>query len=366
MTKTSTASSRSWGYPRLRIRRGALGSILFANALLFAAAEPALAQSDAPTNPPELAPANDRDLKGHRLLWPQYVDSSVVTTYAGSRTGMIITSVPELPTSVGTRSLKLLGVNQGFDFQFKILDPWSVNLTAGGRAILGSNIASLLYQTGAYDFGGALSTTIRLVRVQSVGLQVAIRPFGSYSTGRVVSMLPLFTSGVAPTIKAILDGTTGEYFTTPLQTYSYGLSAAAALALHPTFSLQGSAALAGQGVRTEPFIGSANARVATTKNGVEYHLGLAAAADFNPLRVPVAVMAEYQLARQGDTTGLVSTDEFDVTHTLALGVYYTGQPQLQLGAVGATQLGIEPVSSEVGRSNTPNRTTVWLVLRHGW
>jgi hypothetical protein len=52
--------------------------------------------------------------------------------------------------------------------------------------------------------------------------------------------------------------------------------------------------------------------------------------------------------------------------TLGLGVYYTGRHDLQLGVVGAVELGLAPVQIDGGESGSPIAEDIRLSMRYIW
>jgi hypothetical protein len=307
-----------------------------------------------------------RRLHGHTLILPAYVTSSVVDNHLGTRTGITVLEVPDVPTRIGARSLNVSGVTEAIDVGIRFHDRVSLEITAGGTGILGTNVVSLIYQTGTYNYGGQAGVPVKLYRNEDLGLQVTIRPYGTYYNGKVVSIAPALAQGQAATLDTIISGNLGELVVTPLRGYTAGAALAVAWAPHPMFSLQGSASVGMNSLHADVWHNDIGARQTFISNGVEHRFGLAATGDFEPVHVPIGVQFEYLLTRFRGDDILAAAAELRTTHILSLGFYYTALYHLQFGLVGSVLLNLAPVETPSGTSGTPTRSENWLMLRYGW
>ena len=91
---------------------------------------------------------------------------------------------------------------------------------------------------------------------------------------------------------------------------------------------------------------------------------------FIPLKVPVAVMAEF-VQLLGKQTEMDELDHDFSWSSLGLGIYYVGRPNLQLGIGGVTTLYSEPrrgigAAGNAQNSGSPTLAYGDLILRYIW
>src|SRR4051812_8183761 len=98
----------------------------------------------------------DRTLKGHTFLHPVFFDSAFVATYIGVRAELRFLHVPDVATQFGSFKLNLTGASESFDFGVKVSDVVGLRFTGAVRAIVGTNIPSVVYEGATYDLGAGL------------------------------------------------------------------------------------------------------------------------------------------------------------------------------------------------------------------
>jgi hypothetical protein len=100
--------------------------------------------------------------------------------------------------------------------------------------------------------------------------------------------------------------------------------------------------------------------------GFNFRAGVAFDADFQPIRVPIDVLLEYQMAREATVSDLIDATALDVLHTIALAIFYSGRTNLQAGLVLGWQLGVQPIGTPAGTSGRPDSKLTELLLRYIW
>ncbi|WP_164021640.1 hypothetical protein [Pyxidicoccus trucidator] len=318
--------------------------------------------------------ADTRKLGGHTFLFPILQQTAFVTTHVGIREGVARYDVPDLPVStLGTRDILLTGFQQTADLGLTIT-PW-LGLTgyARGTIITGANTASLLTDGASVNLVGQAGAVVRLWRNESSGTQVSLRALYGHSKGKEITVLSLIRSIVNNpllTLEDIVDGNTGQFLLEPTSEQAVTGGGYVAQALGPVFSLQGSATGEYAWRTREPFDSEAGQRLTLDTNAFRINLSLALAADFNSLGVPVALMGEYQFLT-GEEDEIGRQDQTLKASTVALGVYYSGRPNLQLGVgsvvtlSAASRRGIGEEGQTV-ESGDPTLAYGQLILRYIW
>jgi hypothetical protein len=337
------------------------------------------APAPAPTTVPSPAPPRyeptataeesfgDRTLKGHTFLFPAFFDSAFIATYFGVYTNLRFVRVPDIATRFGTFDLHLTGASEGINFGVKLSNVVGLRFTGSVRAIVGTNLPSIVYEGATYDLGAGVEVPVRLLRSESSGSQLTLVPFGSFGSGQVTTLFPLLTSGVMSVTEAtFLVGNLGELADTPFRVWRFGLSAAFAQTFSPSFALQLAAGLGRNVVTLEPFVASLGGRDSQSTGSWEYTFGAAFTADAAPAGFPIAGMAEWRLAREPSPAVLIASDQPRTTNLLAVGAYYSGRRDLQLGVIAAVELGVGGVASDFGESGNANIKDFGMIFRYFW
>ena len=93
---------------------------------------------------------------------------------------------------------------------------------------------------------------------------------------------------------------------------------------------------------------------------------MAFTADASPSGVPIAGLAQWFVTREPATQTQTSSLESVTEHTFALGVYYSGRRNLQLGVAGSWEVGLPQITTNLGESNHPDAKSIHLDLRYFW
>lgn len=352
-----------------RVALAVLTAVSSAPAFAFAQDEAAPAPP-APTIAPTSAPADEesgheRTLKGHVFIFPAYVASGIVVSYIGLRLRLSLSSVSAVPTPIGPTDITAVTVSEGLDLGIKIADWVAVFATGGVRSLVSTSLRGLVYEGATYDIGAYAGALFRLFRSERTGSQLSARVGGGYTRGQVMTLFPIFDQPVQ-SVADLLQGNLREAMATPFNTITYDGTLAYTQGFSRLFGLQVSAGFGGTHLTTEPFDRVRARRSSTTASNFTYAFAVAPSFDFNAFKVPVAVMPEYVLLRRASTAQLRDGGDIDTAHLFALGVYYSGRVNLQLGLLWAIELGQHPLRTPQGTSDSPVQNGGEFVLRYVW
>jgi hypothetical protein len=356
-----------------------------------------------PEQPPAAASdgwGSGRLLGGHRFPIAVFVPSVLSSSYIGVRAGLEYHQVPgfaQLPalTLSGTKpqpvDLRTVNVAETIDFALRLHDYVAIYGDAYGRARLGANINTLLGTGADYTYGGDLGAILKFFSVG--GFQIGARAQIGYYTGQSAGILALFQdlSAIAsdaisrvqqnPTLdinralaqlNASFRNATAD-LVTPFDGVAYGAWINAALGLGPFVGIQGSGGFAVdtatyQPTRFDPQLGQPQTR-RTEMHTVRPLFGLALDVDVSPIGIPLAAMLEYRISpvHVTRTDGAIRSDESSLEQLVALGVYYSGRSDLQLGLTVYTLFGQPPaLGANAQPSGEPQDLGAQFVFRYFW
>jgi hypothetical protein len=344
----------------------------------------------------------DRTIDGHRFPAANFVPFALSASYIGVRAGFEYHSVPgyaQLP-SIGASQpgqlvdLQTVNVAENIDFSLRLHDYVAIFGNAYGKGRIGANADTLLgTETGAdYTYGGEVGALLKIFRLGP--LQLSVRGHAGYYAGQRAGILALFNdlNDIATgAVTQILNSPTIDLNTavnqvnvafaaatadllTPFHGVPFGGSANIALALTQFIGLQGSVGYKVDNETSEPrdFDGTtATIVISKVKKSTKY-ITFAAAIDLDagPIGLPIDVLFEYLVspATVDRTSPTSSSSESTVEHRIALGVYYSGRTDLQLGVAGYTLLGQPPVlgAQNAALSDKPIDFGSQLVFRYLW
>lgn len=333
------------------------------------------AERTAAAEAPDCHPGGaSRQLRGHTFQFPILQSAAFVTTHVGIRQGFARQDVPDLPIGrLGTRDVLLTGIQETIDLGLGIT-PW-LGLEGFGRAtiVTGANANSLVLDGASVDVLGQAGAIVRLWRNENSGTQISLRGNFGYDRGHELTILPL-VNGILNnpllTLDDVVGGNLSQLIRVPSSETSLNGGAYLAQAFSRTFSLQASANGEYAWRTREPFDPVTGTRPKQDTHAVRINLGVALAADFAPHGVPVALMGEY-LFTTGEETEVDLPDRTLSSSSVALGLYYTGRPNLQLGLGAVTTLdaprrrGLGP-AGEALESGKPTLSYAQLILRYIW
>jgi hypothetical protein len=340
-----------------------------------------------------------RVLAGHRFPQSVFLPTALLSSSLGVRAGIEYHAVPgyaQLPSLISASApqlvdLQTVNVDESLDFELRLHDYFALFGDAYGAARVGANISTLLGTGADYTYGGDAGLMAKLVRVQ--GFQLSIRAQLGYYIGQSAGILALFqdlnniASGAIsqvvsnPTLdinnainqlNVAFSNATADLLT-PFHGIRYGTSLNAAQALGRYVGLQASI---GFGSETATYYPTrydvSTAGPLTTQYSLRTlrpSFGIALDVDAGPVGLPVDLLLEYQVTpiTLQQRTRDVTNSEYSIENLVAVGVYYSGRTDLQLGATGYSLVGQTPALGANARpSGKPRDLGVQLVFRYFW
>jgi hypothetical protein len=340
----------------------------------------------------------ERVLGGHRFAVAVFVPDALPSSYLGVRAGFEYHEVPgyaQLPSLVSSTAqavdLQTVNVTETIDFAVRLHDYIAIYGDAYGHARIGANISTLLGTGADYTYGGDLGLLAKLFRAG--GFQLAVRGQLGYYAGQSAGIIQLFNDLNAIASNAIqqvesnptLDlnkavnqlnasfGNATADLLTPFDGFAYGFSLNAAQALGRVVGLQASLGFASDTATYRPTAFDAKSGVPTMSvysvKSIRPTLALALDFDLASAGLPIDLMLEYrgtplQVTYSGDTN---SPSESSIEHLVAIGVYYAGRRDLQLGVTGYTLFGQTPaLGANAVPSGKPLDIAGQFVFRYLW
>jgi hypothetical protein len=342
----------------------------------------------------------NRMLDGHRFPIGAFVPLALPASYLGVRAGVEYHSVPafaELPSllSGGPQLVGLETINaaENIDFAVRLHEYVAIFGGAYGRARVGANVATLLGTGADYTYGGDIGALAKIFRLGD--FQLGVRVHVGYYAGQSAEVMALFHDLGAIARQVVSDAlrdlntdlnqaiarinaafwiATAELLT-PFDGALYGGSIDAAQALGRFVGLQFSVGLSVDSTTYTPMrfdVTSGSTRVMPgTVSTFRPSFAAAIDVDLEPAGFPLDVMVEYRInsvtmtSSLPDAAGTLSSIE----HLLALGLYYSGRTDLQLGVTGYTLRGQLPLintSANTAPSGKPRDLGAQLVFRYFW
>ncbi|MBN1652942.1 MAG: hypothetical protein JXA30_04120 [Deltaproteobacteria bacterium] len=340
-----------------------------------------------------------RVLGGHQFPAAIFVPLALSSSYLGVRAGIQYHSVPgfaSLPTLGNGQvqqfaDLETVNVAENIDFSLRLHDYVAVFGDAYGEGRVGANIATLLGTGADYTYGGDLGALVKIVRIG--GFQLAIRGQVGFYAGQSAGVLALFEdltdiaidalSRILGTSNFTLNSAIEQLNTsfaaatadllTPFDGLAYGTSLNVALALGKYIGFQGSLGflLDTTSYRPTNFDAVLGSPVTFERTERSLRPSVSAAIDFDasPVGLPIDIIVEYRFTpitvERENENG--SFTESSIESLIALGIYYSGRTDLQLGVTGYTLLGQAPTLGVNGLpSEEPLDIGAQLVFRYFW
>ncbi|HKP59909.1 MAG TPA: hypothetical protein VJV78_24460, partial [Polyangiales bacterium] len=340
-------------------------------------AKPAADSCEPPASAAEAI--SHRELGGHYFPVALFVPPALTLSHFGIRAGIEYHSVPGFARdlsffSSGTAQpahLQTVNAAETVDFALRLHDIVALVGSGYGLARVGANVTTLLGTGADYTYGGSGGVLVKLFRV--AGFQMAVRAeFGGFA-GQQAGIVELFQDigaivnvnirqlamlkdlsqldlpGRLNQIETAITSATAAMLT-PFRGFEYGGSLNMAQSLGPMFGLQLALGLYGRSASYDlPVFDANTATLLRETRGVDNfspRLGVALDADLSTVHVPLDLMGEYTLTRQRQSSDLPDSegDRVWTDHLFALGVHYSGLPDLQLGVMGYITLGQSPIS----------------------
>jgi hypothetical protein len=373
--------------------------------------KPAAADTTRPTQPrkpPRKEPVDRRKLEawgehrvmgGHVFPFATFVDTPFAASYIGVTGGIEYHRVPRVSKPIaflgdsGTERVDLQTVNvaETLDFELRLHDLFALFGSTYGRARVGVNAPTLLGNGGDYRYGGSAGGLLRILRVDS--FQLSLRAELGFYSGQQAGILGLFRDlgnivddafariianpmvDLASTLALVNNAfrSATQELLVPFDGYRYGVSLNAAQAFGRYLGVQLALGFIGETAFFHPRIYDAtrggtivSEQQSTTLAG---RAAFALDLDGAPAGVPLDLMLEYALTLGHEQTSApnTSSDTVSTEQLVALGLYYSGRPDLQLGGTVYTLVGQLPlVAADRSLSGSPIDAGALFVFRYIW
>ena len=364
---------------------------------------PTAAAPARPVQPPaEPDPSNGwgstRVLGGHSFLLGTFVPSGLINSHLGIRAGLEYHQVPgyvQLPSLVTTRpqevELQTINVAETLDFAIRLHDHFAIFGDGYGKARVGANINTLLGTGADYTYGGRLGVLVKLFTLAS--FQASVSGQAGYYTGQSAGIMALFQDLNIIAREAVqqvqrnpvidIDDAVERLNTafrtatadllTPFEGFTYGVSLNLTQAIGRYVGLQGSVGYYAETATYRPtrYDVASGGPVMREHTVSTQRPSFALAADFDaqPAGLPLALLIEYRATPTSvtDTQDVRQLHISSVEHLVALGLFYSGRTDLQLGITTYTVYGQLPtLSANAMHSGKPLDLALQLVFRYYW
>jgi len=340
-------------------------------------------------------------LGGHSFLLGTFVPSGLINSHLGIRAGLEYHQVPgyvQLPSLFTTRpqevDLQTINVAETLDFAVRLHDHIAVFGDGYGKARVGANINTLLGTGADYTYGGRLGVLVKLFTLAS--FQASVSGQAGYYTGQSAGIMALFQDLNIIAREAVqqvqanpvidLDTAVEKLNTafrtatadllTPFEGVTYGVSLNLTQAIGRYFGLQASVGYYAESATYRPtrydIASGGPVMQEHTVSTQRPSFGIAADLDGAPAGLPLAVLVEYR-ATPSSVTDTQDTEELrelytsSLEHLVALGLFYSGRTDLQLGVTTYTVYGQLPtLSANAMHSGKPLDLALQLVFRYYW
>lgn len=309
-----------------------------------------------------------RVLARHRYVPPLLAESAFITSHVGTRLGFTRLAVPGVVSNGASRDLRALGLTQTVDVGVKLYDLVGLYGSAQGSVKSGID-ASSAFELGAnLDAGFVLGGVVRLLRLPQLGSELSVRIAGGLSVHNAFNVKPFIDGalGGRPNLSLLVTPASSRQL---IGSFHFAQTIVESLGLQTAVTLRGSKAT------LRPFEGTSGARVDVRRDDFVAETSFALSFDAAPFGVPIALMPEYQLARESLTSrsaGEKQTLSYR-TQRIGGGLYYSGRDDLVLGAGALVALHLEQDRLEWSgpdgsprRSGSPSEVQAHFILRYIW
>lgn len=317
---------------------------------------------------------SNRELGGHHFPLAVFVPPAQTFSYFGVRAGLEYNRVPGFSrdisfftTGFSRATLETVNAAETVDVALRLHDYIALLGSAYGLARVGANEQTLLGTGADYTYGGDVGVLLKLFRI--AGFQLAVRAEAGYFAGQQAGIIELFQDigaivrtninqlaqttdirdvdipGRLTAIENAIRVATSAILT-PFRGFEYGGSVNAAQSLGSAMGLQLSFGLYGKAETYDIPVFDATAATVTAdpRDVTRFSPRLAVAFDLDfqsSLGIPLDLMAEYTLTRWSVRTDLLEgvEDRAWTEQLVALGGYYAGALNLQLGVIAYILLG---------------------------
>ncbi len=334
----------------------------------------------------------------HRFPFPQFLPSSFVVSSFAVHAGIELRRVPNYPVDVSTGSLvpkridlSTLSATQGLDAALRLHRLFALTFDLAGEARIGTNTQTLLGTGADYELGAGGGAILRLFRTHH--FQLSLRARGGYHGGQHAGIAAFYQSvrGIAEqTVERVLRGSVGSLEAEQARldfaltqaakglvtsTTGFGVSGmvTAAWAMSSWAGLQ---AMVGYAFDRTTYVADVfqlstnmSERLQTTTDQNQIMAGVAFDVGAASRGVPLDVVAEYELlpVTNRRRSGVGQASQAAIEHRLALGLYYSGRTDLQLGLSAYTLLaGLRELGAAARYSGRAYHAGGLFVFRYIW
>lgn len=339
-----------------------------------------------------------RVLGGHSFLLGSFVPSGLINSRVGVRAGLEyhqVSGYVQLPslgaTSPQVVDLQTINIAETIDFAVRLHDHFAIYGDGYGKARVGANINTLLGAGADYTYGGHLGLLVKLFHLSS--FQISVAGQAGYYAGQSAGIMALFQDlnviaqdaveevqqNPVIDVNRAVDKLNTAFRTatadllTPFEGLTYGVSLNIAQALGRYAGLQASVGYYAESATYRPTrYDSVTAGPVMQEHTVSTQrpsFGLAADFDASPAGLPLAIMLEYQATPTNvtDTQDSSALDLSSLEQLLALGLFYSGRTDLQLGVTTYSVYGRLPtLNADAATSDKPLDIAGQLVFRYFW
>ena len=339
-----------------------------------------------------------RVLGGHSFLLGTFVPTGLINSHLGVRAGLEYHQVAgyvQLPSLLNTRpqevELETINVAETLDFAVRLHDHFAIFGDGYGKARVGANINTLLGTGADYTYGGRLGVLVKLFTLAS--FQASVSGQAGYYAGQSAGIMALFqdlniiareaveqvqadpvidVDDAVERLNTAFRTATADLLT-PFEGVTYGVSLNLTQAIGRYVGLQASIGYYAEAATYRP----TRYDVASGGPVMQEHtvstqrasFGIAADFDAAPAGFPLALLVEYRATPTSvtDTQDLTRLDVSSLEHLVALGLFYSGRTDLQLGVTTYSVYGQLPtLSANAMHSGKPLDLALQLVFRYYW
>ncbi len=356
-----------------RARSGATGSacVVAFGAIVTLAASDAGAQIMDPAE--EKSEVAEQRLGDHLFQFPGLQSSAFTTTHVGMIQGIELLEVPNREVFDDAIDVHALGISERFEFGVELFDILEVGARGEAELYSGRDVQSLILGGAAYSYRGAITLGAQIARFQST--QLGLRGWVSTGYGKKLEVLRLVEALVADpltTTRQVFESMGSGVILSQSQITAFGGSAHWAQALAPWCGLQVSAGLSRSDLELVFFDHNAGSSQALGFYLTSPEAAVALSVDAGP-RFPIALMGEYSIEWPRLTWEESSSSGrwLEPRQIAAIGVYYSGRDQLQLGLSVSRVLEFETVAGLESDARPlpagdPSFDALRLTLRYTW
>lgn len=317
----------------------------------------------AAAKPPRKQPGHERTLRGHLFPRPVFEAGAFLPTTVGFRQGFLYQNDGEVRLLGQRKPLAAAAVVESLDLTVQVLDWMAVSAAGDLTALLSASEAALYGSPSQFAGGVSFGPVLRVLRVESTGTQLAIRPAYRAAFGAIVDVSHVLPSlrdraeqeAASPPANAseavqratALENDLLRSSVAPIRRSNWGGSVHLAQAIAPQLGLQISYTLQHERVTAVPYDLQRGQLPAQSFSSQTHLFTAALSFDANAWKIPLALVYEVSVTATRAGTWLTP-----VVLT-GPGLYYTRLRSLQIGFHAALEKGGERLTTPFGTGAPP-------------